>query len=165
MADYNVLYNSKRTSMEEVAKQVQSGWLLGMDAGPAQANGLMVAIAEKIAQTDTKDVKVQFLLDTYPYPFLDSNALFGKFTGYSWFSSGGARKAVNGGWADVMPSYYRDIPGHILREYDYDAFCVSVSPWTATAISVWPLPLPIPQPCSVRPSGCMWKSTNISPEP
>ena len=128
MADYNVLYNSKRTSMEEVAKQVQSGWLLGMDAGPAQANGLMVAIAEKIAQTDTKDVKVQFLLDTYPYPFLDSNALFGKFTGYSWFSSGGARKAVNGGWADVMPSYYRDIPGHILREYDYDAFCVSVSP-------------------------------------
>lgn len=128
MADYKAIYESKRTTAQEVAKQVQSGWLLGMDAGPTQADGLMAAISEKIAQTDTKDVKVQLMLDTYAYPFLDTDALKGKFTGVSWFSSNGLRKAVNGGYADVLPAYYRDIPGHILREYEYDAYCVSVSP-------------------------------------
>lgn len=128
MADYKAIYESKRTTAQEVAKQVQSGWLLGMDAGPTQADGLMAAISEKIAQTDTKDVKVQLMLDTYSYPFLDTEDLKGKFTGVSWFSSNGLRKAVNGGYADVLPAYYRDIPGHILREYEYDAYCVSVSP-------------------------------------
>ena len=128
MANYKALYEAIKTTAEEVAKQVRSGWLLGMDAGPTQANGLMNAIAEKIAQTDTRDVKVQLMLDTYAYPFLESDALKGKMTGMSWFSSGGLRKAVNGGYADVLPAYYRDIPGHILREYEYDAYCVSVSP-------------------------------------
>ena len=128
MADYKAIYESKLTTAEEVAKRVQSGWTLGMDAGPTHANGMVTAIAEKIAQTDVKDVKIQFMLDTYAYPFLESGDLVGKLTGYSWFSSSGARKAVNNGWADVMPDYYRDIPGHILRNYEYDAFCVSVSP-------------------------------------
>ena len=127
MSDYKALYESKRTSAEEVAKQIQSGWLLGMDAGPTQADALMAAISEKIAQTDTKDVKVQRMLDTYAHPFLEEGWK-GKMTGMSWFSSNGLRKAVNGGWADVLPAYYRDIPGHILREYEYDAYCVSVSP-------------------------------------
>ena len=49
MSDYKALYESKRTSAEEVAKQIQSGWLLGMDAGPTQADALMAAISEKIA--------------------------------------------------------------------------------------------------------------------
>ena len=72
MADYKTIYESKRTTAQEVAKQVQSGWTLGMDAGPTQADGLMAAISEKIAQTDTRDVKVQLMLDTYSYPFLDT---------------------------------------------------------------------------------------------
>ncbi|MBQ5671818.1 MAG: 4-hydroxybutyrate--acetyl-CoA CoA transferase, partial [Oscillospiraceae bacterium] len=128
MADYKALYEAKLTSCEEIAKQVQSGWNLIVDAGPAHANAILNAIAEKILQTDTKDVSVQMLLDTYPYPFLESDAWKGKLTGYSWFSSGGLRKAVGGGYADVMPSYYRDIPGHIRREYEYDACLIAVSP-------------------------------------
>ena len=118
MADYKTIYESKRTTAQEVAKQVQSGWTLGMDAGPTQADGLMAAISEKIAQTDSRDVIVQLMLDTYSYPFLDTEDLKGKFTGMSWFSSNGLRKAVNAGYADVLPAYYRDIPGHILREYE-----------------------------------------------
>lgn len=128
MADYKALYEAKRTTCEEIAKQVQSGWNLIVDAGPAHASAIINAVAEKIAQTDTVDVKIQMLLDTYPYPFLDSDAWKGKLTAYSWFSSGGLRKAVGGGYADVMPSYYRDIPGHIRREYEYDACLIAVSP-------------------------------------
>ncbi len=128
MADYNALYKAKLTTAEEIAAQVQSGWMLGMDAGPTQASEIVNTIADKIAHTDTTDVKLQMMLDTYPYPFMENEALKGKLTAYSWFSSGGLRKAVGNGMADVLPSYYRDIPGHIVREYDYDAFLVSVSP-------------------------------------
>ena len=73
-------------------------------------------------------MKVQTLLDIYPFEFYADSSLAGKMTGYSWFSSLGARNAINGGWADFIPSYYRDIPGHIRREYEYDAFCVAASP-------------------------------------
>ena len=128
MADYKALYEAKLTTREQVAKQVQSGWNMIVDAGPTHANGLLNAIAEKIAQTDTNNVSVQMLLDTYPYPFLESDAWKGKLTAYSWFSSGGLRKAVGNGCADVMPSYYRDIPGHMRRAYDFDACLVAVSP-------------------------------------
>ena len=40
MADYKAIYDSKLTTAEEVAKRVQSGWTLGMDAGPTHANGI-----------------------------------------------------------------------------------------------------------------------------
>ena len=31
-------------------------------------------------------------------------------------------------FSNIIPNYYRDIPGYIRRMYNYDAFCVSVSP-------------------------------------
>ena len=128
MADYKAIYQTKLTTAEQVAQQVQSGWVIGMDAGPTQTPAIIGAMAEKIRATDTKDVKVHTMLDSYPFAFYEDNTLFGKMTGYSWFSSGGARKAVNGGYADLFPAYYRDIPGHIKRLYDFDAYCVAVSP-------------------------------------
>ncbi len=128
MADYKAIYQTKLTTAERVAQQVQSGWVIGMDAGPTQTPAIIAAMAEKIRATDTKDVKVHTMLDSYPFAFYEDNTLFGKMTGYSWFSSGGARKAVNGGYADLFPAYYRDIPGHIKRLYDFDAYCVAVSP-------------------------------------
>lgn len=128
MADYKAIYQTKLTTAEQVAQQVQSGWVIGMDAGPTQTPAIIGAMAEKIRATDTKDVKVHTMLDSYPFAFYEDNTLFGKMTGYSWFSSGGARKAVNGGYADLFPAYYRDIPGHIKRLYDFNAYCVAVSP-------------------------------------
>lgn len=128
MADYKAIYQTKLTTAEQVAQQVQSGWVIGMDAGPTQTPAIIAAMVEKIRATDTKDVKVHTMLDSYPFAFYEDNTLFGKMTGYSWFSSGGARKAVNGGYADLFPAYYRDIPGHIKRLYDFDAYCVAVSP-------------------------------------
>lgn len=128
MADYKAMYQAKLMTAEQVAQQVESGWVIGMDAGPTQTEAIIGAIADKIRATDTKDVKVHTMLDSYPFAFYADNSLFGKMTGYSWFSSGGARKAVNGGYADLFPAYYRDIPGHIRRLYDYDAYCVAVSP-------------------------------------
>ena len=67
-------------------------------------------------------------LDGYPFDFYTDPTLAGKMTGYSWFSSSAARKAVNAGYADIIPAYYRDFPTRIRSEYDYDAVCVEVAP-------------------------------------
>lgn len=128
MTDYKALYAKKLMTADAVAEQVQSNWLFGMDTGPSQTPAIMAAVANKIRNSDVTGVKVQTLLDVYPFEFYADDSLKGKMTGYSWFSSGGARKAVNAGYADILPTYYRDIPRHILVEYEYDAFCVSVSP-------------------------------------
>lgn len=128
MADYKAMYQAKLATAEQVAQQVESDWVIGMDAGPTQTEAIIGAMAARIRATDIKDVKVHTMLDSYPFDFYADNSLFGKMTGISWFSSGGARKAVNGGYADIIPGYYRDLPGHIKRLYDYDAYCVAVSP-------------------------------------
>ena len=128
MTNYSELYHSKLTTAAELASRVESGWTLGMDAALAQTPAIMSALAERAGRDELSGVKVQTLLDVYPFEFYADNVLSGKLNGVSWFSSGGARKAVNGGYADFIPSYYRDIPGLIRNFYEYDAFCVSVSP-------------------------------------
>ena len=128
MTDYQALYDSKRTTAADIAGRVENGWLIGMDAGAAHTPAIMSAIADRARRDELKGVRVQTLLDVYPLEFYAENELFGKLTGESWFAGGGARKAVNGGFSDFIPNYYRDIPRHIRAMYDYDAFCVQVSP-------------------------------------
>ncbi len=128
MTDYQKMYQEKLTTPEQLAQQVQSGWLLGMDTATSQTPAIMTAIAEHIRNSDITGVKVQTLLDAYPFEFYTDPTLAGKMTGYSWFSSSAARKAVNAGYADIIPAYYRDFPTRIRTEYDYDAVCVEVAP-------------------------------------
>ena len=128
MTDYQKMYQEKLTTPDQIARQVQSGWLLGMDTATSQTPAIMTAIAEHIRSSDITGVKVQALLDAYPFEFYTDPTLAGKMTGYSWFSSSAARKAVNAGYADIIPAYYRDFPTRIRTEYDYDAVCVEVAP-------------------------------------
>ncbi len=128
MTDYRELYASKLTTAEALAGQVESGWVLGMDAGASQTPAIMSAIARRAASSELCGLKVHSMLDVYPYEFYADNSLAGKMTGVSWFSSTGARNAINGGYGDFIPGYYRDVPGIIRENYRYDAYCVSVSP-------------------------------------
>ena len=125
MTDYQKMYQEKLTTPDKIARQVQSGWLLGMDTATSQTPAIMTAIAEYIRSSDITGVKVQALLDAYPFEFYTDPTLAGKMTGYSWFSSSAARKAVNAGYADIIPAYYRDFPTRIRAEY---AVCVEVAP-------------------------------------
>jgi len=126
--DFKEIYASKLTTPEKIAEQVRSGWLMCMDAGPSQTEAIIGAVTQKVKDSDLSGVKIQMMLDAYPYEFFADNALDGKLNGVSWFSSAGARRAVNGGYADLIPAYYRDIPTRMRTCYDYDAFCVAVSP-------------------------------------
>lgn len=128
MENYSAEYSAKLVNAGQIAALVKDNWVLGMDEASAQTPLIMSAIAQRVYAGELKGIKVQTLLDVYPFDFYRDKALSGLMTGVSWFSSAGARNAVNGGWADLIPSYYRDIPGHIRENYEYDAFCIQVSP-------------------------------------
>ena len=111
MADYKAMYQAKLRTAEQVAEQMESGWVIGSDSAVSEPVGLIEAFAKRAASGAVTDVKVHTMLDANPMPFYVDDSLFGKMTGISWFSSGGARKAINGGYADLIPAYYRDMPG------------------------------------------------------
>lgn len=128
MADYKAMYQSKLHTAAQVAELVQSGWVIGSDAAVAEPVALLEAFAQRAAEGTVTDVKLHTMLDANPLRIYADNSLYGKMTGISWFSSGGARKAINGGYGDLIPAYYRDMPKAIRANYAYDAYVVSVSP-------------------------------------
>lgn len=126
--NFEEMYKAKLQTAAEVAENLQSGWLIGTDANASQPDGLLNAFAEQVRKTDLHGIKVFTLNDVYPYAFYSDADLAKRITGISWFSGKGARGAVNGGFADYIPTNYSDTPSHIRREYDYDAVCIAVSP-------------------------------------
>ncbi|MBR1455867.1 MAG: 4-hydroxybutyrate--acetyl-CoA CoA transferase [Oscillospiraceae bacterium] len=128
MTDFQSIYREKLSSAAQLAARVENGWVIGTDSGAAVPTAFMAALTERARRDELSGVKVHTLLDVYPFAFYADDSLFGRMTGYSWFSSAGARRAVNGGWADFIPGYYRDMPGFMRTGYDYDLYCVEVSP-------------------------------------
>ncbi len=126
--NYQAEYDAKRMSAEAVAAEVLSGWRIGMDSSAAQTPTLLHAVTERARRKELENVRVHTLLDVYPLELFTDSGLLGRLTSVAWFSGGGSRKAVNGGYGDVIPNYYRDVPALIRENYDYDAFFVSVSP-------------------------------------
>ena len=95
----------------------------------AQPGALLNAVAKHVKEKGLTNVKQHILLDVYPYEMYQDAELLGKYTGVSWFSSGGARKAVSNGLADVMPCYYRDIPSLFTQYVAVELFVAAGSPW------------------------------------
>ncbi len=56
------------------------------------------------------------------------DTLQGKYSAVSWFSTAYGRAAFEKGCADVMPVYYRDVPGQYRKFIDLDVFYATVSP-------------------------------------
>ena len=125
--DYKAIYANKLMSLSDAAAKVESGWMIGMDAAAAHPAALVSAIAARAKAGEISGVKIDTLLDVEPLECYADPELNGKFNGVSWFTGGYARKAVNAGYADFIPTYYRDIPGDVRRLYDYDVFITEVS--------------------------------------
>ena len=97
MTDFRTLFEARRSTAEELAARVESGWLIGMDAAVAGAPCILEALAERAKQDELKGVRIQTLLDVYPYAFYADNSLYGKLTGEAWFSGGAGSHPQGGG--------------------------------------------------------------------
>lgn len=128
MTDFRQMYASKLITTGELAQRVESGWRISLGTALSQPSGFVAALEARCASTEISGLHLHTLLDVYPFGFYRDEALAGKLRGCSWFSSGGARGAINAGRADFIPHYYRDAPGHIRRSYEYDACVFTVSP-------------------------------------
>ncbi len=128
MNNYQSLYEQKRVSAADVAARVENNWLISMDSAISQTPAIIEAICKRAEAGEISGIRVQYMLECYPHAFLEDNHLFGKVMGEPWFAGAASRTALSGGYADYIPNYYRDCPRHIRANYDYDAFCVSVSP-------------------------------------
>ncbi len=128
MRDFGKLYQEKLSTARELAGRVEDGWLIGTDAAAAYPQGILNALCQRAREDEIRDVRVETQLDVIPLDYYADDSLFGKLTGLSWFSGAGARRAVNGGWADFFPSYYRDTPRLIRDYHEYDLFCIQVAP-------------------------------------
>lgn len=125
---YENEYSARLCSAKDIAERVRSGWLLGMDNAPVEPMQIIGAVADRARAGEISGVKVHTMLDRYPMPFYEEPGLAENIAGVSWFSSSGARKAVNSGYGDFLPGYYRDAPCRIKDCFDYDAYIAVVSP-------------------------------------
>ena len=126
--DYKALYEQKKCTPTEIAAIVENRWRIGMDTAVSHAPTILEALADRAANEEFYGVRVQSLLDVQSTAHLLDPTLHNRLIRESWFSGSGSRQEVNHGMADVIPNYYRDIPRHIRRHYEYDTYCASVSP-------------------------------------
>ncbi|MDR1735743.1 MAG: 4-hydroxybutyrate--acetyl-CoA CoA transferase [Oscillospiraceae bacterium] len=124
--DYSGQYAAKRCEAAEIAARVENGWHICADVGASNPSAIFDAIG---ARADTlSGVIADTNIELLPIPWFENPSIFGNVTGCSWFSNAGARKAVRGGYADVMPIRYCD-GAAIIRDYTaVDALCLVVSP-------------------------------------
>ena len=54
--NYKGIYESKLTSAEMLAGQIENNWVLGMDAGPSQAEAIIAAICSRARNNELSGV-------------------------------------------------------------------------------------------------------------
>ena len=102
MQQFQELYNSKLTTPDEaVSRCLHSGAVCASDIALAHSSLFYEAVGRAIAEGRLDDITQHTLLDTGAFPFYRPE-FAGKYHGVSWFSQGPARKAINGGFADVI---------------------------------------------------------------
>jgi len=125
--NFQELYKNKLKNPAQVAQYFQSGWTIVSDSALAAPRAMYGAVGERIKLGDLHDLTIHGFLDLFEYPSYNEE-IAGRVNGVSWFSQANGRKAVAGGFADIMPTHYRDAPRLITEYIDIDAYCVTVSP-------------------------------------
>lgn len=125
--EHQAEYKKRLTSPEGIADLVEPGWSCCTDIAVAVPPAILDALGRRVADGQVKDVKLHTMLPLQPIAVL-SEQMRGGLTPVSWFSGAQLRAAVNGGWGDVMPAYYRDMPGLVQKHIGIDALFAVVSP-------------------------------------
>ena len=125
MGLYQEEYRRKCCTAEAIAERIESGAVCasGTCLSVFHYAGTGGGLAEWDADGDrTSSDHVGFSI-----AFFD-DTLQGKYSAVSWFSTAYGRAAFEKGCADVMPVYYRDVPGQYRKFIDLDVFYATVSP-------------------------------------
>lgn len=126
--DARELYQSKRTTAEEIASRLTSGMSVMTDTSLAQPFKIYTAIGQRMVKGEIKHINMNIVLDLYPMPWYENPDVCKENNIVSWFSGAQGRKLVNSGLSDVMPTTYWDMPA-VTREYkQFDYACLTVSP-------------------------------------
>ncbi len=126
--DLHALYQEKMMTPDEaVSRFLYSGAVCAADIALAHAPSLYEAVGRAIEAGKLDNITQHTLLDTAPFPFYRPE-FAGKYHGVSWFSQAFARKAINAGYGDAMPCYYRDIPGLFEEYIKPEVLVATVSP-------------------------------------
>lgn len=127
MNEFEKMYQEKLMSPEELVRKIPPGTKMFTDSCLAEPFAISNAMKEAVLAGDLKDVTVNTILEMYPTAWYDE-ACKDELHGVSWFSGGSARKAVNKGFADVMPTRYVEMIENLRLNPDIDTLCVAVSP-------------------------------------
>ena len=164
MQQFQELYNSKLTTPDEaVSRCLHSGAVCASDIALAHSSLFYEAVGRAIAEGRLDDITQHTLLDTGAFPFYRPE-FAGKYHGVSWFSQGPARKAINGGFADVMPAYYRDIPGLFQDYVKPEVLIAVVSPMDKHGYFSTGCDGSLSAALFATAGRCCWRSTPICPE-
>lgn len=129
MTRFEEMYNEKKMTAETVAKQIRPGDLCACPTALAEPRTITRAIARRAREDESlKGVKHHITFPQYPSELYDDPDLAGRYEGVLWFVGAPARAAVNDGRADMMPCFFKDIPGLWRREVKPDVFYATVSP-------------------------------------
>lgn len=128
MTDFAALCQSKLMTPEQIAARFQSGYTFLTDSSISQPPAIMDAIDKRVANGELTGLSQYTNLEIYPRLCHRDPSAAEKIRGVSWFSGVAARNAVNKGFADVIPNYYRDMPTIVEKYVDVDVFIVTVSP-------------------------------------
>lgn len=120
-------YGRRRTTPDGIAAQIRDGWTVCTDIAASVPPAILEALGDRAAAGEVERVTLHTMLDLRPMSCLGAEAARG-ITPVSWFSGAGLRAGVEEGRIDVMPCYYRDMPGLFQGLGKIDAFCAAVSP-------------------------------------
>jgi acyl-CoA hydrolase len=124
MSQWQKAYDEKRVSAEEAAAAIESGEHLWFPVGAGEPDIFLQALIAR--KESLRDVVTHQILPAKPGYFDEATAPHIRHD--SLFLSGASRAAQHGGWADLTPNYFHEIP-RLIREYCHsDTVCAVVSP-------------------------------------
>ena len=124
--EYLLQYEAKKTTPEKIVEHVQSGWNCGSDIGLSLPPAILAAFDKYVKENKLTNITYNTVLEWFSIGAYEEETP--GVTGVSWFSNVFARKAVNQGVADVMPSHFHEMPHFIETSEQIDAVFLCVSP-------------------------------------
>lgn len=121
------LWKQKQMTAEDIAAQIQPGWVCCTDICLGTPYALLQTVGEYLRDHNIQNVTIHTSLDIHPLSCYQQD-IAPYFRGVSWFSGGWAKNAANGGFGDILPCHYREMPVFARERPKMDAFFLEVSP-------------------------------------